>query len=235
MLVCPKCGTSYHEGARFCRNCRAVLKTGANTQPRILLWISLSSVLIAVLSGVAGFRMGENRGRDSKRQLDLGRKTLSIAQERIRGQSAGIAALQDEVHDLGTELRQKETEANQLRSQVSSTEQTRKQLEQEVTSNQNEVVALQKKMEADHNKPKFGFLVWSGVVFGSKTVEIRTSQPDPRSLSGNLPGTACSVVALDPDKVSVLVAPGPTNNWSRLTLKVRGMGKTTARLIWGLQ
>ncbi|MGA7410195.1 MAG: EsaB/YukD family protein [Bryobacteraceae bacterium] len=92
--------------------------------------------------------------------------------------------------------------------------------------------SLQQQLQSEKGRQHSGVLTWTGVAKGDTTVSIHGRQANLGALTGSLPGIECAVVALDPERVTILVSPRPENNWNLLAFKVKNGTKAPVRLLW---
>lgn len=83
--------------------------------------------------------------------------------------------------------------------------------------------------------PRSGQIVWSGEVRGTQLITIQGNTADSGTLEGALPGIPCIVQPVDTRHVSIAAAPDPSNNFSRMILRVKGKGRVRVVLDWSTQ
>jgi hypothetical protein len=76
--------------------------------------------------------------------------------------------------------------------------------------------------------------VWEGEVAGAELITIENGTASSGRVTGMLPGVACLVQSSDPKRVSVATAPGPSNQWKRIVLRIQGKGRMTVKVTWAL-
>jgi hypothetical protein len=87
---------------------------------------------------------------------------------------------------------------------------------------------------APYEGPGSGTLIWEGDIAGAELVTIENGVASSGRVTGVLPGVPCLVQSSDPKRVSVATAPGPSNQWKRIVLRVQGKGHTTVKVTWAL-
>lgn len=83
--------------------------------------------------------------------------------------------------------------------------------------------------------PSNGRLVWTGEVHGTQLVTIHRNQADVGQLEGSLPGVPCLIQPVNEKNVSIASTPGPSNDYSRLVLRLKGSGPMRVEVQWSLQ
>ena len=119
-----------------------------------------------------------------------------------------------------------------LQTQLAAAKQAEAALQQKILPLQQTVTSLQQQLQNERNRQRYGLLTWTGQVKKNVVVEVTVNRANVGMLEGTLPGMACTLQAADPKHVSILVRPGPENNWTRASFRVNGNGETTATLIW---
>jgi len=119
-----------------------------------------------------------------------------------------------------------------VQTQLAAAKQAEAALQQKILPLQQTVTSLQQQLQNERNRQRYGLLTWTGQVKKNVVVEVTVNRANVGMLEGTLPGMACTLQAADPKHVSILVRPGPENNWTRASFRVNGNGETTATLIW---
>lgn len=199
----------------------------------------------------------EKRQKEQEAELER-QRTLQERAERDR--EAAEAELQrQQALRQEAEKRQREQEAELQRQRAlqEKAEQDRKAAEAELqrrqalarqSETQNQQVARQVSSQpvplprtaspapraVPYQGPSYGSLIWKGNVSGEELITIEGDTASSGSLTGSLPGVACIVQPDDPKRVVIASAPGPSNQFKRLVIRVRGKGPTSVRLTWTL-
>jgi hypothetical protein len=86
-----------------------------------------------------------------------------------------------------------------------------------------------------YNGPRSGEIVWEGPVAGTTLVTIQGSSSDVgQVISGALPGVVVMVQPVDNKHVGVASAPGPSNSFQRLVLRMQGKGNVREVIRWSI-
>jgi hypothetical protein len=86
-----------------------------------------------------------------------------------------------------------------------------------------------------YHGPSSGTLVWEGEVTGAELVTIEDGAASSgKVVTGMLPGVPCLVQSSDPKRVSIAIAPSPSNQWKRIVLRIQGNGHARVKVTWAL-
>jgi hypothetical protein len=133
----------------------------------------------------------------------------------------------------GRESADRQRQLTQTKQNFEALQERLKQTEARLAAATADLAKARERPPAAARQPKTGVLIWVGDVKHNKNVEFRDGKlHGGGSLSGSLPGIPVTMQVEDSAHVSISVAPGTDNNWSRISFKVRGEGATTVRLFW---
>lgn len=135
-------------------------------------------------------------------------------------------------------MRQEQSALKQKQEELEAQEHTL-QLQQQAmkkreAEGQSQVQKATHQTPLPYSGPSSGTLVWKGEIHGTELVDIVKGSASTGEVEGTLPGVPCLVQPADPKHVSVAVAPGPSNGWNRLVLRIKGKGQTLVKLSWSL-
>ena len=155
-------------------------------------------------------------------------------------EDAGLQREQAEIESEKKKLADQEKALEAERQAVA--QQAARERDQELNHPQTQPLEKEKLSEASerasqpppYNGPSSGTLEWEGDVAGAELIEIDNGNVSSGTLRGSLPGVPCMVQSSDPKKVSIATAPGPSNDWRRLVLRVKANGHTRVTVTWAL-
>ncbi len=134
-------------------------------------------------------------------------------------------------------------QAQALQQERAQIEQQREALQRQQQALQQENSRLQTQVAAPnpapvaprpYSGPSSGTIIWQGEVHGMQLIDINGDRAEQGAVTGELPGVPCMVQPADPKHVSVAIAPGVSNAWNRIVVRVQGKGRVTVRLNWSI-
>ncbi|MCO5353398.1 MAG: hypothetical protein M9913_21375 [Bryobacteraceae bacterium] len=82
-----------------------------------------------------------------------------------------------------------------------------------------------------YSGPNSGVIVWSGQLERGAAVQIDGDRPSTGSISGALPGVPV-IVEITPSDIAVAEAPGPGNDWKRISIRSRKNRHSVVTIRW---
>lgn len=240
-------GAGYLGGARTARNSQANLQDLAakvQSQHRLVDQANrtaseqaaeitrLNNQIEATKVGISGkdgaIQDIQNRAAQTKNDLSAKLKTQDATIKRLEQQ------LKDSQAAYARDIATRQTLLTQLNHSYEAAQEKVQQLKSQLST-----VQIAKPRDSSQTavpQPKSGIITWSGNVRRNKTIEIRNGRPRTEgSFMGALPGIPVTIRPENPSLVSIVVSPGPENQWNRLAFKVQGSGPTTVKLFWTAQ
>jgi hypothetical protein len=159
------------------------------------------------------------------------RRQKDAADLAAQQQAAETARQQEDRARLEQQNREQQEAANDAARRLADANQRARALQAEKDA------AAQRSIPV-YKGPKFGQLVWKGVVRKGEEVQIDdnvSSAPDGQVISGRLPGVQVQV-DVPPDlkgKIQIVGTPNPLNDYKKVSFRVvRGDGPITVTLNW---
>jgi hypothetical protein len=157
----------------------------------------------------------EAAAEQSAREAELQKKSLEL-EEKAYAQAAKEKQLEED---------QRRMEAERQRSQAAAAEVERRR--QEAVRNETRAAA--------YTGPSSGNIVWQGEVRGTSLVTNNGNASDTgQIISGSLPGVLVMVQPVDGKHVGIASAPGSSNSFRRLTLRIQGNGVLQEVIRWSI-
>jgi hypothetical protein len=82
-----------------------------------------------------------------------------------------------------------------------------------------------------YSGPNSGVIVWSGQLERGAAVQIDGDRPSTGSINGALPGVPV-IVEITPSDIAVAEAPGPGNDWKRISIRSRKNRHSVVTIRW---
>jgi hypothetical protein len=178
----------------------------------------------------------ENSASNSGTQLQQLKEQASRAQLQLRLNQQDNQKLSAALAQKSEALTQSQQQASQLNTELQSLRQQLQTAQNELSNKAAEIARLENSVQRRPPPPRIGYLTWTGKAKKGAMVQISGNHANVGTVGGTLlPGSPCSVVALDPLHVALRVLPGPANNWNQLMFEVNLSGETTVTLKWVAQ
>jgi chromosome segregation ATPase len=190
-------------------------------------------------------RSGSAAQHDAALQSSLMAREQQLEQlkQALKSESSSTQSLQMRLRAREQQIQQLEQRAQLDGNNQQALVAQLKAKDQRLQRLQNTVSQLNSAQKQPQPPPSAGVLIWEGPIRKSEQVEISNGQATSgRVTAGVLPGRPCTFQPVDSDKISIRVAPAPTNNWNRVVFQARRdfqvpQGKPTTRLrfLWDCQ
>jgi hypothetical protein len=164
---------------------------------------------------------GQERAEALTRDLERQQAELQLGKKRLADAQAALEAQQQEEARRVARVREELDRQKQLQRAEESPQPETK--ERSISSTM-----------LPYQGPSSGTLVWEGEIAGAELVTIEGGTASSGKVTGMLPGVPCFVQSSDPKRVSVATAPGPSNQWKRIVLRIQSHGHTTVKVTWAL-
>jgi hypothetical protein len=163
---------------------------------------------------------------------------IMVNSEYINNYDAEMSALQDKRNIINNHINRRQiiedsnTTIETARTVAENNERNIEQLVKDV-----EIIRRKEYTVRGHDYagPKFGTLIWEGEVQGSDLISIEDGRSSSGRVSGDLlPGLPCLIQPSDTKKIAIASAPGPSNQYRKIVLRIKANGKVKVSLKWVL-
>jgi hypothetical protein len=177
----------------------------------------------------------------TRRQVQFQKQNTEL-QANLAGEHKKSALLRNQLTTANNQLEVMTDEAHKAESAGVQSSQRIAQLSHQRLEDQASLAQVRRQLEqaTAERKPTGtpppqiraqGTLVWYGVAEPLDRIVIQGQSHSSGQLLGRLPEKPCSI-QLSGTPAAVAVAPGPSNNWSRLELRVASRGFAVIRVDW---
>jgi hypothetical protein len=175
---------------------------------------------------IAGQEQKELAAQQAAQQAELDERTREL-EAQAAAQAARENQLEQDRLRVQAEKQKAEAAAAAAEQQQAAAAAEAERLKQQAAENQPRPTA--------YNGPSSGSIVWQGEVKGTTLVTIDGNSSDTgRVVSGGLPGVLVMIQPNDAKHVGVAGAPGPSNAFRRLTLRIQGHGMLQETIRWSI-